>query len=161
MEILLWNNDWFPACCLFVFFFFLFPTIIFNRQHLILNKQCREPRRAQRQFPARTFWMCPVWCVCSLLAYAEFSLHSESFCLSPSLSLFLMHPWEWIGHSLFCSSFTENGLWIPIVVDMRYKMLEKIWETLMSESNYWRSTRGLMGLRALLVKWCMTGLLSL
>lgn len=107
----------------FHFFFFLFPKIIFNRQHLILNKQCREPRRAQRQFPARTFWMCPVWCVCSLLAYAEFSLHSESFSLSPSLSL--MHPWEWIGHLLFCSSFTENGLWIPIVVDMRYKMLEK------------------------------------
>lgn len=106
MEILLWNNDRFPACCLFIYFFFLFPKIIFNRQHLILNKQCREPRRAQRQFPARTFWMCPVWCVCSLLPYAEFSLHSESFSLPLSLFnaslrmdrsfivLFLFH-WKW------------------------------------------------------------------
>ena len=74
---------------------------------------------------------------------------------------------------LMCSTFVGNSLEYQCHVTLRYrlfKMLEyvkkqnktknKTWETAMSKGDCWRSTRGLMGLRALLVKWCPSILLG-
>lgn len=167
MEILLWNKGWFPAC-------FLFSSKGLIQQHLILNKQCRELRRAQRQFPAWTLEgvLCvrAEGCVCSQqtiifvtpsLTYsyhADFSLHSQSLF---DCNYFMSLRMQWSLQDNYCSVplSLKRGFEYQRYVTLRYalfKMLEyeKKHE---KEGDCWR---GLMGLRAPLVKWCLTSLLG-